>query len=129
MDYNIELKKNFITYLKYDDDIRDLNKKINKMRKVKNESEKNILDIMKIIEFNKKKIRYNDEIMMLYYEDSKVGLSKKLLISSLESYFSKDNWKKLSKDDIIKSILDEIEKNKELLSKDKETNLKIKRVK
>lgn len=129
MDYNIELKKNFITYLKYDDDIRDLNKKINKMRKVKNESEKNILDIMKIIEFNKKKIRYNDEIMMLHYEDSKVGLSKKLLISSLESYFSKDNWKKLSKDDIIKSILDEIEKNKELLSKDKETNLKIKRVK
>lgn len=129
MDYNIELKKNFITYLKYDDDIRDLNKKINKMRKVKNESEKNILDIMKIIEFNKKKIRYNDEIMMLYYEDSKVGLSKKLLISSLETYFSKDNWKKLSKDDIIKSILDEIEKNKELLSKDKETNLKIKRVK
>ena len=129
MDYNIELKKNFITYLKYDDDIRDLNKKINKMRKVKNESEKNILDIMKIIEFNKKKIRYNDEIMMLYYEDSKVGLSKKLLISSLETYFSKDNWKKLSKDDIIKSILDEIEKNKDLLSKDKETNLKIKRVK
>ena len=129
MDYNIELKKNFITYLKYDDDIRDLNKKINKMRKVKNESEKNILDIMKIKEFNKKKIRYNDEIMMLHYEDSKVGLSKKLLISSLESYFSKDNWKKLSKDDIIKSILDEIEKNKELLSKDKETNLKIKRVK
>ena len=124
-----ELKTHFSDYLNYDNKIKELNKQINDIRKNKNEAERNILNIIKIINFNKSKIKYNDEIIIISYNKNSIGLTNKLLLNSLTSFFNRIvNWNTLEVVDIIKGILHEIERNKAILLETKEVTLKLKRL-
>ena len=109
--------------------LKELNSKSNKIRKLKNESEKKILEIIKIINFNKRKIRYNDQVIILDYSKNTVGLTNQILKSSLSNYFEKKDWRHLDKTQIISNILEEIENTKECISNTKTSNLRIKRIK
>jgi hypothetical protein len=129
MNHEDNLKREFINYLENDELLKELNSKSNKIRKLKNESEKKILEIIKIINFNKRKIRYNDQVIILDYSKNTVGLTNQILKSSLSNYFEKKDWRHLDKTQIISNILEEIENTKECISNTKTSNLRIKRIK
>lgn len=123
------MKKSLSEYLKVDNEILDLQKKMNKLKKDKSQYEKTLSGVGEILNLENEHLRYHNEVIDFSYSSPKLGLSNNVIKLSLENYFNTTNeWRRFPVDTLVETLLTKISDQKDLLATTKKKNLKIKRV-
>ena len=123
------MKKTLTEYLNIDNQINNLQKQIQDLKKVRNESEKTLTDIGNELNLETEKLRYHTDTINFSYHTPKQGLTNNIIRLSLETYLTSTNeWRQYSSDKLLELLLNKITEAKDTMSTTKKKNLKITRI-
>ena len=123
------MKKTLTEYLNIDNQINNLQKQIQDLKKVRNESEKTLTDIGNVLNLETEKLRYHTDTINFSYHTPKQGLTNNIIRLSLETYLTSTNeWRQYSSDKLLELLLNKITEAKDTMATNKKKNLKITRI-